>query len=175
MARTDTNGVWTTALASRGFGIHNGNAYGVVTTEASGYLPVIPALPGFDQLPAEVQPLVAQAVAEFVQNRIAQVAANKSGASLDSINAAVADAMAGRAMPGKRDKDALAAAVEAEITKLALERKPDATDAQIKKTVADNGENYLAKHRERLLAEGRFAVPVKRKRDKDTIEAIAIE
>lgn len=174
MARSDVNGAWNAALESRGFGIHNGACYGVVTTDSVGYLPQLPPLPGFDQLPAEVQPLVAQAVAEFVQNRIAQVAANKNGATLDTIAAAVQDAMAGRSMPGKRDKDALGAAVEAEITKLALDRKPDATDAQIKKTIADNGEAYLAKNRDRFLAECRFAVPAKRDKKKSDVEAIDI-
>lgn len=166
---------WVSAASDRGFGVHNGNPLiAAAPEEGDGFiLPLDPAPEWFRHVPHDSRGLVFQAVAEYVQNRVAQPAAKKDGATRETVSKAVHDALNGGYKPTReRDKDVVgneaARMFRSHVERLVRAKKADATDTEIDATVnahvdTDAGKALLAKFREDVLAKGTYTVSRKGK------------
>lgn len=86
---------WLAAAKARKYRIHDGKVW----SGGSGLLFSLDPLPGFSSLPNAVQPLVFQSVAQFVTNRVGQVAEG-------NVQKAVKDALDGASIPSANTNDA---------------------------------------------------------------------
>lgn len=139
---------WLESAAKRKYGIHNGLPY----VGSEGFIVYLPAPAGFSGVPAALQPLVFQATAEFIQNRIAQPAAKAKDADRESVQKVVNDTISGGLnSKSVREKDPVDSEVERQfaalVRKLVLEKKADATDAQIEAFTASQAESDAGKAR----------------------------
>ena len=95
---TETNldsEAWKVAAAARKYCIYDGKVW----SGGAGMLFALDPLPGFASLPASVQPLVFQSVAQFVTNRVGQVAEG-------DVQAAITACLTSGTMPGANTNDA---------------------------------------------------------------------
>lgn len=87
----ETNGelsssdAWVQAAIARKYGVHGGLPY----VGAEGFVVYLRAPTWFASVPAAERPLTFQSRAEFLQNRVAQVAAKADGATRESVQLAV--------------------------------------------------------------------------------------
>jgi len=86
---------WKVAAAGRKYRIHDGKVW----SGGAGMLFSLDPMPGFASLPAAVQPLVFQSVAQFVTNRVGQTAEG-------DVQAAVSKAIVEGTMPSANTNDA---------------------------------------------------------------------
>lgn len=159
---------WAKAAAERGYAVHNhAPLIGTAPEAGDGFiLALAPAPDGFAAVPEALHGLIFQGVAEYVQNRVAQPAAKKDGATRDSVQAVVTAALRNGYKPSKeRDKDIVESAAfkefEAHIRRLVLAQKPDASETVIADHVKVYGERadgktLLAKYRNTVLEKGTY-------------------
>lgn len=162
---------WARAAANRKYGIHNGVPY----VGAEGHVVPLP-VPGewFASVPTVSQGTVFQALAEYVGNRVAQVAAKAENATHEGVVTAAASALTNGFTPMRTfEKDPVEAEVERQFAALVrarvLEQKPDARDDQIealaeKKAGEPDGKAKLAELRAAILASGTYAIQRKNRK-----------
>ena len=86
---------WKVAAAARKYHIHDGKVW----SGGAGMLFSLDPLPGFASLPLAVQPMVFQAVAQYVTNRVGQVAEG-------DVQAAISDCLLNGKAPNANDNNA---------------------------------------------------------------------
>ena len=86
---------WKVAAATRKYHIHDGKVW----SGGAGMLFSLDPLPGFASLPLAVQPMVFQAVAQYVTNRVGQVAEG-------DVQAAISDCLLNGKAPNANDNNA---------------------------------------------------------------------
>lgn len=162
-----TASAWPVAAAKRGYTVLDGKVY----HGSGGNIVEVPAPVGFDAIPEPVRPMVAQAVIEFVCNRIVQGLAN--GKAQEAATKAIANGDG----DGSDDESGRLKIVEKlirdRIAAMVRERKPDASEAVIDKTV-DKYHDRIGKD---IVASGSYTITRKGK-DKtkagETVEAMEL-
>lgn len=171
---------FTTALANRGYSVHDGAVLvGSAPPSGEGFILPIPssAFRWFEQVPEDHRGWVGQAMVEYLQNRVAQPAAKKDGATYESVVAALNSAVTAGFKPSReRDKDIVESEVATRFAKHVAARvrasHPDASQATIDATIAKfvdpdgggtaeqrkSGAEKLAELRREVLAGMRYTV-----------------